>query len=274
MRYARNAPFSARSISAALPLASNETRPLRVLSVHRRVINLEDDRGNLLAVVTSEVGDGPFHIVLEQPASFDFARPGLTGQWQGQQLMLGNRCIDWSQARRWQPHLAPATLPQRAISTLGDCVRSATVFQQRREGMDPATIARMQMGASLLTKGLLQADEPALRQGVSLLAGLGPGLTPAGDDYLLGALARLQLDAALPDITTLGQFIPAAALATTRLSRAWLTYAARGLFDARWHALQSALIGGEQKDICQAANDILSVGASSGPQAMAGFLLE
>jgi hypothetical protein len=126
----------------------------------------------------------------------------------------------------------------------------------------------MQRGAALIAQGIAQPDRAA-----SLLAGLGPGLTPAGDDYLLGALARLWLDATQPEAGELSSSVLAAAAKTTRISRAWLQYAARGQFDVRWHDLQRALLMADEEAICRAAHRILSVGATSGPQAMAGFLL-
>ncbi len=266
------APLDARSISLSLPAAPAHPLPLRVLSVHRRVLNLLDDAERIIAVVTPEVGDGPFHIVLQQPTSFGFARPDMAGQWLGQNLMLGDQRIDCLQARRWNPALAPAPLSPRALSALDACARAAEAFRNRWKSMDRATVKRMQTGAALIAEGVHQSDERALHQGVSLLMGLGPGLTPAGDDYLLGVLARLHMDAAGPDADAMARLITAAAATTTRLSRAWLQHAAQGRFDARWHGLQEALLAANEEDVCQAMQRILNVGVSSGPVALSGFL--
>ena len=265
--------FTVHSVSKALPPAPQKARPVRVLSQHRRVINLEDEEGNLFAVVTPEIGNGPFHLVLSEPADFDAMRIGAAGVWREQSLTLDGVQIDWSRARSWDPRLKPITIAPRVFSMLDECASVDESIRERWIGMDQLTIARLQMGAALITKGVLRNDMKAIRKGVSMLAGLGPGLTPAGDDYLLGALARLQLDATLPDVSILGQFMPTAGLITTRLSRAWLDYAARGMFDARWHTLRLALLQRNQQVVCKAARGIIRVGASSGPQAMAGFLL-
>ena len=260
----------ARSLSSAL---SSSSRPLRVLSVHRRVLNLADGDEDIVAVVWPEVGNGPFHIVLAQPVAFDFARPGIAAQWQADVLTAGGLRISLARARRWNPRLESIRLPARSLAALQSCAQASDLFRQRREGMDRNTLARLQMGGALMARGVQQEDDTALRKGVSLLAGLGPGLTPAGDDYLLGVLARLQLDAALPGIDLLTPSLNTAVRFTTRLSRVWLRHAMQGQFDARWHALAAVLPGKEEKAICRAAEGILRVGASSGPQALAGFLL-
>ncbi len=262
----------ARSVSLALPPAPKARQPLRVLSAHRRVLNLVDEAGRILAVVAPEIGDGPFHIVLERAVSFDFARPGAQAWRRGRALALGDWRLDWSRAHRWNPALTPANIPARAWRTLTACVQESGRFRDRMADVDRAA-ARLQRGAALIAQGVARAEAHDLQQGASLLMGLGPGLTPAGDDYLLGALARLHLDDSLPDPAQLGRFIEADAMRTTQLSQAWLLHAAGGRFDARWHRLRDALAAGEGEAICRAARDILSVGASSGPQALAGFLL-
>ncbi len=266
-------PLPARSLSVALLPAPVAPRQLRVLSVHRRVLNLEDDDGRILALVFPEVGDGPFHIVLDRPISFDVARPGMAGQWQADDLTVGALHITLARAQHWDPTLTAARIPAQSLTALRACVQATDAFQQRWQDMDRNALARMQMGAALLARGVRTGDESARRKAVSLLVGLGPGLTPAGDDYLLGALARLQLDVSLPDVDLLAPHLDAAVRITTRLSRAWLQAAVCGQFDAHWHALRSALVAGKRRDLCRAATAILDVGASSGPMAMAGFLL-
>jgi len=264
---------SARSFSLTLTEASCHPRPMRVLSVHRRALNLLDDAGLIIAVVTPEIGDGPFHIVLDQSIAFDFAATGQEGVWQGASLTLGTHRFDWARAQPWNPHLASISIPPPALTALRDCVQGTRVFQERWQGMDRRAIARMQSGVGAIIRGMRDEGRESLRWGVSRLIGLGPGLTPAGDDVLLGMLARLWLDAAQPAVTELGQCTLDAAAMTTRISRAWLQYAVRGQFDARWHALRKALLTVDDRAICDAAQRILSVGASSGPQALAGFLL-
>jgi hypothetical protein len=265
--------LQARSVSQTLPPVRESGQALRVLSAHRRALNLEDEQGRILAVVTPEAGDGPFHIVLTREIALNLAAPGAQAWREGTTLTLADWIVDWAQARRWHPGLTPATIPAQSLARLSDCVRANERFQERMTGIDGRSASRLQQGAIMVAAGAVTGDEEALQAGVALLMGLGPGLTPAGDDYLLGALARLHLDAAAPDVSALARYVAANAPRTTKLSRAWLLHGVQARFDARWHALQKAMSSGRAHDICRTARAILAVGATSGPLSMAGFLL-
>lgn len=98
------------------------------------------------------------------------------------------------------------------------------------------------------------------------LIGLGPGLTPAGDDFVGGAMIALRAsgDACLADRTA-GWALPLAAANTSRISRAHLECAAHGEGHEYLHAFLSA----PTKDNL----DRLSrVGHTSGLDAAAGAL--
>jgi hypothetical protein len=114
-------------------------------------------------------------------------------------------------------------------------------------------------------------DKARLRIGARQLAGLGGGLTPAGDDFLAG----LMLGAWLihPQPSSLCQVLIRAAVPhTTVLSGAMLRAAARGEFSAHWHELLAALAAGGTSRIARATRRALAHGATSGGDALAGFL--
>jgi hypothetical protein len=128
-------------------------------------------------------------------------------------------------------------------------------------------------------KGLMQSlqdgDRSGIRENAALLAGLGPGLTPAGDDYLVGLMAGLRVwpgscgvspEEACPII------LEATEGRTTLLSRAFLRSAKEGLFGENWHELLAALARGDAIGVQRAARRILSSGATSGADALAGFM--
>jgi hypothetical protein len=131
-------------------------------------------------------------------------------------------------------------------------------------------------------EGLLQAlqhgDRSGIRENAALLAGLGPGLTPAGDDYLVGLMAGLRIwpglleKCGLSPEETCRLILEATEGRTTLLSRAFLHSAKEGLFGEKWHALLAELARGEAAGIQQAAKRILLSGATSGADALAGFL--
>jgi hypothetical protein len=106
------------------------------------------------------------------------------------------------------------------------------------------------------------------------LVGLGPGLTPAGDDWLAGWLLAQHLTEDLTGLRNLSGLVGnMAADRTTTLSRALLTCAAAGEADAAWHALLAALAEYPMTHlpIYQSTTTILSHGATSGAAMLTGF---
>ncbi len=117
----------------------------------------------------------------------------------------------------------------------------------------------------------LLAGPQGWRQGVLGLAGLGGGLTPAGDDWLNGLMLWAWL--AHPAPARFGRHLVAlAAPRTGALSAAFLRAAARGECSAPWQRLLAALSQGERTGIASAAQAVLARGATSGADTLAGFL--
>jgi hypothetical protein len=114
-------------------------------------------------------------------------------------------------------------------------------------------------------------DGRALARGAGWLAGLGGGLTPAGDDFLAGLMLRAWLAHPEPDAFC-RHLLAAAAPRTTALSAAFLRAAARGECSAAWQALLLALAGAGPSQFDQAVCNVLAHGHTSGADMLAGFL--
>jgi hypothetical protein len=149
---------------------------------------------------------------------------------------------------------------------------------QNRDPLNLAFLAMAQAGIKGLLHALQGGDRSSIRESAALLAGLGPGLTPAGDDYLVGLMAGLRVwpdpleNSGLSPPQVCQIIFEAAEGRTTLLSRAFLRSAKEGLFGENWHELLTALVEGETIGIQRAARRILSSGATSGADALAGFL--
>jgi hypothetical protein len=105
------------------------------------------------------------------------------------------------------------------------------------------------------------------------LAGLGEGSTPAGDDFLVGAMYALRW--LLPDAraSQLCESIAAAAAPrTTRVSAQFLQRAAGGEAIPTWSFFLSALATGQPPRIRASARDVLALGHTSGRAALDGFV--
>jgi hypothetical protein len=99
------------------------------------------------------------------------------------------------------------------------------------------------------------------------LVGLGPGLTPAGDDFLIGALAALDVLDQTNTHAALGRAVVAAVGRTSPLSASLLRAAAAGHVGENLHTMVAALVTG---DADAAMATAARIGHTSGFDALTG----
>lgn len=251
-----------------------------VLSAHRRAVNLRfGDR--LVGLVAPEIGDGPGLVVLAGTGATPVPgwAPGETVHCEGG-VLLGPRgaWVAWSDALDWAPPPAPARVPVEQLpeaaawlaaslraaagrpSGLGDLARSR--WTRAVAGM---ATARMEA----LREAVRRTDGPeaaaGLGRAVEGLVGLGPGLTPSGDDLLAGfvfALSRGGHPAAAPLRRAVEEALTGDR--TTPLSAHFLRWAARGVAMDDGVRLVDALLTGAVADRAAALAAVLRHGATSG----------
>src|SRR5262249_9372136 len=102
------------------------------------------------------------------------------------------------------------------------------------------------------------------------LIGLGPGLTPSGDDFLIGALATLAALNQTKMHAVLGRTVVAVLARTSPLSASFLRAAAAGHVGENLYAMIAALIGGDADATIAAAERI---GHTSGWDTLAGAII-
>lgn len=123
-----------------------------------------------------------------------------------------------------------------------------------------------------LRLGLQHADPGRFREVSQVLLGRGGGLTPAGDDLLLGVEVAIWLRHPHAARSLCAALIEGAERRTTTLSCAFLESAARGELREAWHILleersHSAVL------LQQHLRRIMAYGASSGLFTLIGFRL-
>jgi hypothetical protein len=130
-----------------------------------------------------------------------------------------------------------------------------------------------------LLEGVIRQQSQLVRQGASSLIGLGPGLTPSGDDLLIGFIAANSLLAEpIGFSSALYQRLHLELLAlargrTNKLSITWMEYAAQGAVAEHVGRLFQALVVDEARLLEEAALAVLKSGATSGADLLAGIIL-
>jgi hypothetical protein len=133
--------------------------------------------------------------------------------------------------------------------------------------------------ARALCDAAIRRDAPSLARAARALAGLGPGLTPSGDDLLAGFAASwalvgesLAVDARARRTVT-DALVAGAEPGASPLGLTWLGHAGRGELLEPMTGFVATLLAAESRDPGTAARAPLGVGSSSGTDWMVGFLL-
>lgn len=246
---------------------------VRLLHRFDRACNLVDGRGEVISIVTASIGPGPFAITVPDGVPFLDGDDREQIHINGESLRVGRLVVDVSAARTWQPRPDWAHL-QRDLSSWRVSLPQVRKMIGERPLTAGAISAAMQHRWQSAADGLaaaLQADDVArIEAAVRTLAGVGDGLTPAGDDVLVGATLALWLCQPRRADLLAQMMAETAAPRTTTLSAAWLRAAARGEADAVWHTLLCQT-GSERVAWKTAVWRILERGHASGAAALYGF---
>jgi Protein of unknown function (DUF2877) len=126
----------------------------------------------------------------------------------------------------------------------------------------------------LLPKAMTTGDaSPELVRAATLLVGLGPGLTPSGDDFLgglflsLSALGQTELRDGLWDALA-----PEMDLLTTGLSGAHVAAAADGLASDQVHKALNAILANDAAELPAHIAILRGIGHCSGCDTLAGIM--
>jgi hypothetical protein len=235
-----------------------------VLHVFDNACNLMNENKDVLSVVTKHIGAGPFNLVVDDVLfveHFDVDSPVMIHD---DGLKVGHLIINMKHAHLWSP------CPD------WDRVHAKREIIRERVAHLPARNYQPDLPPSLLSifsKAIATADVPASVSASKQLAGLGQGLTPSGDDFILGALYAAWILHPPEIARNLAVAIAnTAAQLTTSLSAAWLKSAGRGEAWILWHEFLGTLISADVVSIQIAAEKIAAVGETSGADALFGFV--
>ncbi|MGH2659483.1 MAG: DUF2877 domain-containing protein [Actinomycetota bacterium] len=211
----------------------------------------------IVVLVSPSVHPGPLHLLLDgAPPELP---PGTRVEVATRRLRVGGIDIDLRDAAEWAGALpspaqlaSGATLLMEVASDLAS--RSALHADPFR---DRAADARNRLRAGDLA-GMVEC-----------LAGLGPGLTPAGDDALAGALFVLRV---LGGDEAERALVDAACMARTSvIASAFLPWAARGQALAPGHDLLKSAAYEDRHGCLTACQALARIGGTSGAEFALGL---
>lgn len=200
--------------------------------------------GGLVALTTYEVPSGPIHA----RGRFDLGRLAAGDSMTVDGSAAG---VDLDEAQVWEGELpAPA-----------DLEAGAGVALDVLAGAPPSALADYE---TQVTRAVEHLERGELGGAVQALTGLGPGLTPAGDDALAGILLieRVRRGTAPAEVR---------AARTNEVAGAFLAWAARGQSISPVHRFLSAAAGKDAAAATAALRSLLRYGQSSGADLALGL---
>jgi hypothetical protein len=276
----------ARFISPSALIWLSQRLEGRVFQAFERSCNLINSQGAILSLVSTELGPGPFAITVEREGSpridtlkiWDEVNLFSRVRFSVDQIQIGSIRVDLSKAAIWNPVPAwEAILPGNLAQTYRILSRllsfHSTAYDSSKNERFKASTSILLAASMGLSMGLRENDIGQARRGAKKIAGLGCGLTPAGDDFLMGFIYSLwsQWDSRKAQDWA-SELVRAAAPQTTQLSATWLEAAANGQAAEPWHRLVEAMLGANTLDQIDAANRILATGHTSGSDALTGYV--
>ena len=254
----RVSPDAAERLSAAPRPAGN------VHSVFDRALNLAWHDGRLLTLQGPGPLVAPFAAELGWLPRASGIRPGTRVWRRGHTLVLDDLVLDWQNAV-----MADTAMPESARGPTR--ALSIRLAEAPAEGAAGLGSSRALVARARLSEGLRRHDAAAFVHGALGLLGLGEGLTPAGDDFLVGTLAVLHRFAPswLREHPAIAAAVGTrAASATTIVAREFVTHALAGHFA---ESLIDLLTAEAAEAAGRAVARVLGTGATSGADTLIGI---
>lgn len=240
---------------------------LRVHSVFQRACNIQTPQGRLWVVQARDMPLAPAGMVTDCADLRPLFTVGERLRWRDETCLYGTKAsIELRSARPVSTRLDPCGEAQTLARLAAEI--AAFFSYQPKKGIRQALLTDATLiDAQASLVHWLRTGEGELDALLIRFIGRGEGLTPAGDDFLLGVSLVLNhwrfahaaaLNAALPPLLD----------RTTDISRAMLEQGC----DSRYSALLLALVTGASETWPQAIVRVATYGHSSGHDMLAGIL--
>jgi hypothetical protein len=272
---------------------------LRVFAVFRRSFYLADGDDRLACVGGGDLGTGPLNALCDQPEKWNWQTAAMSTDSSVERsenaLWIGGKfSFPLDQIEDWRPpypgagwrtedlsvglallaRTACGGAPAEGLGRLVPLLAMGTPGAVSDVAGDDPLIRLAATGIAALGRWI--ADDPSdpqiLPEAARILIGLGPGLTPSGDDFIGGALIALRALGTRESAKRLAAWVlPLARERTGLVSFAHLACAADGEGAAALHEALVALCRPEKGAIKECLRAIDTLGHSSGWDALAGL---
>ena len=283
--------LQALSIGEAIP---RETFDAVIQSVFDSAVNLrltEEDR--LITLLISDHYELPQGIrIWMKNLSFQSLIPGLRAAARGGILRFDSSpvTVDLRCASVWKCRVPELHVDMKPLATQQAWSAAWNLLNKEQERRNVDIIAddlfRTNVGSPLsqrIAKPVMQLitsteqyDIDGVIHAAEKMIGLGPGVTPSGDDILIGFLAGLwsivgQDQSQISFIRSFGAELVQLAKQTSEISRTYILHATQGQFSSSFSHLAETIA--TDNDVEAATRTAMRVGHSSGMDSVTGLLI-
>lgn len=275
----------------------------RVHSVFDRTFYILTGNSRLMAVVGCQQYNAPINLRIGFPEEVrmkDQVRRGMLVRRSGDKLLIGyNLSVCLRKLKVWRPReLSLKVLDARRLLRIVEKVEHLALRHIPAEGLGeliayrrylvsnnldeiPSNVSIISRAAGRIA-GLIQAvrkhDAFGIKKNAIDLIGLGPGLTPSGDDFLVGFFGSLIFSMKsyrhCPSFISrlLRELVFEASSYTTRVSEEFLRHAADGDTAEPINDLLTAMLQNETQQLDLLTSRVIHIGETSGSDLMLGIL--
>lgn len=300
---------------ALLTLWENTEWKAKLHSVYANAVNVVDTNHNLVIITTANERNGPYRIITDNHTSLSDMEifPGDDVAISESTLWLASKeiTVTLKGARLWSENfIKPSSISAAKIAgNISESIKYLICnskndeqrifcsypgrfdFLRRKDadsesqGFESEGIVSTRLTEKLssnineIIQGFELGRTDRIKQSIMNLAGSGFGLTPSGDDIILGFINALHFlnnsltgkDTMITDILEwFNDFIRKNADKTTFISSKFLKWASLGRMSEDVNLLCRLMIEGNESDIVRIGKSFLSMGSSSGKFIMLG----
>ncbi|KKL74153.1 hypothetical protein LCGC14_2067750 [marine sediment metagenome] len=275
-------------------------------SIFQRVINITLLGNRLISLVGQDVGQGPLNILVNIPNHINFSTIGIKKgdivTRISESIVLGENAIVistqwtelWEPKRNFRTILQPLktiianveimkniTLTSNYLGGLGELIPLTHINglkDSKTEKLGSVSHLALPHILSML-KAIKSGHSPDITRITKHLVGLGPGLTPAADDMLIGLMISMlyiseNFKETSIDVKKINKdIISIISGRTTIISEEFLREASVGNVNEAVTSLMENLLTSKQSELENSVRKILDLGCTSGTDTVFGVIL-
>jgi hypothetical protein len=275
-------------------------------SIFQRVINIIVGKNRLISLVGQEVGQGPLNILVNIPTHLNLLSIGIKRGdivlRVGDSIIIGENVIVistqwtklWEPKRNFQASLQTlktimanieimrdVALVSDNLSGLGELIPFTNIYglkDSKSEKLGSVSNIAFPHILSLL-KAIRSGHSQDIKRITKNLIGLGPGLTPAGDDMLLGLMISMlyfseNFNEVSVDVKKINKdIISNISGRTTIISEEFLIESSVGKVNEGVASLMENILTSKNKDLENSVRKVLDLGGTSGADTVFGVIL-